>query len=181
MARPRSIDREHVLNIAEQLVTERGAGALSIGSVAQAAGITKGGVQSSFGTKEALIAAMLHRWITAYERELATRIGEQTSPLAAVAAHVDMTQYHDEGSQARAASLLAVLIQSQQHLSETQDWYRTRIAGLNPTEAADRRARLAFLATEGAFFLRFMGLLRITPGEWDSIFDDVRDLISGRV
>lgn len=179
MARPRSIDREHVLDVAEQLVAERGAGALSIGSVALAAGISKGGVQSSFGTKEALIAAMLHRWITAYERELAASIGEQPDPVSSVRAHVRLTQHHEESSNARAAGLLAVLIQSQQHLAETQEWYRARIAGLELTEAAARRARLAFLATEGAFFLRFMGLLKMVPGEWDSIFEDVRSLVDG--
>jgi AcrR family transcriptional regulator len=59
MGRRQTIDREKVLAVAEDIVGQRGAAALTIDAVAKAAGITKGGVQSAFGTKEALIAAML--------------------------------------------------------------------------------------------------------------------------
>ena len=36
-----------------------------------------------------------------------------------------------------------------------------------------RRARLAFLATEGAFFLRFFGLLPMDQKQWDATFSDI--------
>ncbi len=52
MGRKRTIDRDWVLTVAERIVGERGASALTIDAVANAAGITKGGVQSSFGTRK---------------------------------------------------------------------------------------------------------------------------------
>ena len=40
-----------------------------------------------------------------------------------------------------------------------------------------RKARLAFLAAEGAFMLRFMGLREIQDTEWQEIMDDVLALL----
>ncbi len=40
-----------------------------------------------------------------------------------------------------------------------------------------RRARLAFLAVEGAFMLRYFRLMDIGQEEWDSMLDDVRALL----
>ena len=45
MSKPRSIDRDLVLDMAEKIVTENGPAALTFDAVARAAGITKGGVQ----------------------------------------------------------------------------------------------------------------------------------------
>ena len=53
--RPRSIDRDKVLDAAEGIVAAEGAAGLTFDAVARAAGITKGGVQYCFGTKDKLI------------------------------------------------------------------------------------------------------------------------------
>ncbi len=42
IGRPRSIDRDHVLDMAEKLVAEGGLVALTMDAVAQASGVTKG-------------------------------------------------------------------------------------------------------------------------------------------
>lgn len=62
MGRQRSIDREKVLDVAEEIISTQGAAALTIDSVARAMGISKGGVQYCFGNKDALIDAMFERW-----------------------------------------------------------------------------------------------------------------------
>ena len=43
--------------------------------------------------------------------------------------------------------------------------------------AEDRSARLAFLATEGAFMLRFFGLLEMDDAQWRGIFEDIEGLL----
>src|SRR5690606_31627342 len=53
--RPRTIDRDKVLDAAEAVVMRAGAAGLTIDAVAREAGITKGGVQYAFGSKENLI------------------------------------------------------------------------------------------------------------------------------
>lgn len=62
MGRQRIIDREKVLEAAEEIVINQGATALTIDAVAKAMGISKGGVQYCFGNKDALIDAMFERW-----------------------------------------------------------------------------------------------------------------------
>jgi hypothetical protein len=62
-------------------------------------------------------------------------------------------------------------------LESTREWYRSRIAGLDLTTEEGKRARLAFLATEGAFMLRFFGLMEINQPEWDAMFADMQTLI----
>lgn len=62
MGRQRSIDRDKVLDTAEEIVATQGAAGLTIDAVAKAMGISKGGVQYCFGSKDALIDAMFDRW-----------------------------------------------------------------------------------------------------------------------
>ena len=181
MGRRKIIDRNHVLDVAEEIVASRGAGALSIGAVAEAAGITKGGVQSCFGTKEAMVAAMLDRWLAEDERRFRQIAGSNPSPLERIKAHVEATRSYDEFAQTRVASLLATLLQQSEHVAVTNRWYESRLDGLECNSDETRRAKLAFLANEGAFYLRYLGLLPIASDEWQTIFDDIRDLLDGRL
>lgn len=66
MGRKRSIDRDKVLDVAENIVHQQGVSALTIDAVAKAMEISKGGIQYCFGNKEALIDAMFDRWEKAY-------------------------------------------------------------------------------------------------------------------
>ncbi|MDI9228814.1 TetR/AcrR family transcriptional regulator, partial [Serratia bockelmannii] len=52
-----------------------------------------------------------------------------------------------------------------------------RIAGLDLTTEEGKRARLAVLATEGAFMLRYFGLMDIDQAEWETMFTDMQALI----
>jgi len=71
--RPRSIDRDHVLDMAEKIVTEGGIVALTMDAVAQASGVTKGGVQYCFGNKDGLLKAMIERWGDRFDDQVTAR------------------------------------------------------------------------------------------------------------
>lgn len=175
MGRKKVIDRDHVLDIAEQIVASKGASRLTIDAVAQAAGITKGGVQSCFSSKEAMIEAMLRRWSEGYDAAFAREVANTDDPLDRVRGHVDVTRKMEDGANARAASLLSLLLQSPEHLAWLRTWYRERIGGLDAATSEGRNARMAFLAIEGAFFLRFFGLMDLDQ-QWDSIGEDIARL-----
>lgn len=177
MGRQRSIDRDKVLDTAEEIVATQGAAGLTIDSVAKAMGISKGGVQYCFGSKDALIDAMFDRWGKAYDRVFDAIAGDNPSATTTVQAHMQATRSSDQASSAKAAGLMATLIQTPEHLDSTREWYRSRIAGLDLTSEEGKRARLAFLATEGAFMLRFFGLMEIDQPEWDAMFTDMQALI----
>lgn len=181
MGRRKKIDREVLLNAAEQIVTAHGAAALTIDALAKAVGITKGGVQYSFSTKDNLIDAMFERWEASYDEPFHEIAGDHPQPLTTVHAHIEATMRSDEASTAKAAGLLAALQQTPEHLKSTQIWYRERIAGLDTTTEEGRQARLAFLATEGAFVLRFFGLMDIGEDEWKDIFNDILASLPSKV
>lgn len=177
MGRRKTIDREMLLDVAEEIVTTQGAAALTVDAVAKAAGITKGGVQYSFGTKDALIDAMLERWAKSYAEEFDRISGANPDAVTAVRAHVEATRRSDASSNAKAASLMAALQQTPEHLASTRRWYRERLADLDTSTEEGRRARLAFFATEGAFALRFFGLMDIGEDEWADVMADIAAML----
>lgn len=177
MGRRRTIDRDQLLDAAEAVIAREGAAGLTIDAVAKEMGITKGGVQYCFGTKDALIDAIFERWGKAYDSLFEAVAGKQPTPLTRVRAHAEATQRSDELSSSKAAALMAALIQTPEHLEGSNQWYRSRLEGLDLSAPEGRRARLAFLAVEGAFMLRYFRLMDIGQDEWDSMLDDVRALL----
>ncbi len=171
MSRPKSIDRGLVLDAAERIVVEQGASHLTFESVSREVGVTKGGIQSCFGTKEGLVTAMLKRWGESYE-EAVRHLPDSPSPFQHAKDHVRLTAVaHDLN--ARSASLLAALMQSKEQLSFARGWYARHFEGFDLQSEHGRRARLAFFATEGIFLLRYLGLADIAQSDWDDFFKDV--------
>ena len=64
MGRQRTIDREKLLEAIFDIVMEQGAAALTIDTVAKKMGISKGGVQYCFNSKEAMIDAMFEHLLS---------------------------------------------------------------------------------------------------------------------
>jgi len=173
MGRPSIIDRDQVLGCAEQILRASGVAGLSIGAVAKAAGISKGGVQSAFGTREQLLQALYDRWANEYLDAVRQRVGPAPTREEAVQAHIALTRELDNQEADRAAGLMAATLDAPQVRREAQAFYRSLLEMDAPLDAAGRRARLALLATEGVFLLRCFGLLELGEDQWQGIFDDI--------
>jgi len=121
---------------------------------------------------------MFERWGKGYTEQFQRIAGDQPDPLTAVRAHVEATRISDTASHAKAASLMAALLQTPEHLLSTQAWYQERLAGLDTSTEEGRRARLAFFATEGIFHpALFCGLMDIDEGEWADVMSDIAALV----
>ncbi|EPC6968505.1 TetR/AcrR family transcriptional regulator [Providencia stuartii] len=173
MGRQRTIDRDKVLDAAENIVLNQGAAALTIDAVAKSMGISKGGVQYCFGNKDALIDAMFERWGYTYEQIFNREIEKDSSPKNRINAHRLATYEHDKVAMAKVAALMAALLQTPEYLESTRVWYRDRLRHLDTSTEHGKRARLMFLATEGAFMLRYFGLMEIDENEWQEMFHDM--------
>ncbi|MEQ4693853.1 TetR/AcrR family transcriptional regulator [Providencia manganoxydans] len=173
MGRQRTIDRDKVLDAAEDIVIKQGAAALTIDAVAKSMGISKGGVQYCFGNKEALIDAMFDRWSYSYDQIFNHEIEKDDSPENRINAHRLATYEHDKTAIAKGAALMASLLQTPEYLESTRTWYRDRLRNLDTSTEQGKRARLMFLATEGAFILRYFGLMDIDDNEWQEMFRDM--------
>lgn len=177
MARGSKISRETLLLAAERLVQWKGAAGLTIGALAAEAGVSKGGIQTMFGTKDALILSLVQHWFDRERNEFRAAL-DKSNKRDGTAVHIDQTQRLNAGSHAKIAALLAVASHSPQHSEMAQAWYAERANGFSAATDADRRQRLAFLATEGAYFLRFLVGIDFDQSAWDDIFADIRSLSS---
>lgn len=176
MPRPRSIDRERLLDLAEQAVASTGAAGLSFGAVAAAAGLSKASVQSVFGTREALIEAMLDRWITQEQKRYASVAGTRPSAKRRVLAHLETTATESADAMRRVATLLAAMAGSPHQAHRAVDWYAARVPNLSATGEEARRLRMAFMAAEGAFYMRYFVGFPISDAVWETLFDDLKRL-----
>lgn len=178
MGRRPTIDREGLLDAADRVIAEGGVTSLTIDAVAREAGVSKGGVLYSFGTKDALIEAMLDRAGKSYEGLIGAYLAAHgDEPQAAAAAHVDASHREDKLSAIRASALLASLVQSPDYQTEIQGYYRELFDKIDTTTADGRRALTATLAAEGAFLLRGLGLAEFDDAEWDAIFADIKAIV----
>lgn len=69
------------------------------------------------------------------------------------------------------ASLMAALTRSPEYLGPVQEWYEGIAAGAQGAEC------LAFLAAEGAFLLRYLGLMKLDQTTWQEISAEVASLL----
>lgn len=177
IGRPRTIDRNHLLDLAEKIVVEHGAPALTIDALAKAAGITKGGVQYCFGNKDGLVDAMLTRWGIDFDKQVTAMQNGRTDTLSHIAAHIRVTRDSDPLGDSRLAAMLASLEPSSEQLDKTRQWYRKQLDGLDVSTLQGRNTRLAFIANEGAFLLRSFQLFDLNEEEWQQIFHDIEKLL----
>ncbi|AQT04611.1 TetR/AcrR family transcriptional regulator [Acetobacter persici] len=177
MARPRTINRERVMECAEQLVQRDGALALTLDAVAREAGITKGGLQYCFGSKDDLITALIDRWIAAFDTEVQTHTPPDATPADKARAYVQVCAQMDDATRARIAGTLITLLQSPDHLKKIRDWYAGWLTSEVCHSDEARQMRTMIFAAEGAFFLRSFGFITMQDVEWQAAFADIQTLM----
>lgn len=186
MARPRNVDREAVLDAAEALLAAAGLPALTFGALAAASGVAKPTVQSVFGSRDALLAAVLQRWLAREQRRFdaelakATPAGSGPDAASRTRAHILSTAAETLATGRQMVHLLAALAVAGPHGQEgALPWYAARLGGLEATTPAQRRWRLALLAAEGAFYVRCLAQLPMEDERWEDIFKDILALADG--
>ena len=173
MGRKPTISRDGLLDVAEEIVRSRGGNALTVGALAQAAGISKGGVQYSFASKDAIIRGLIERWTSQFDALLGDQHDED--PVRFVHRYIAATRASHEAMNAKMAALLVSYLEDPANLEETRKWYQgifARLAGDGP-EA--RATRVAFLAVEGLFLMRINGI--DADGSWKRLLDDVEAVL----
>lgn len=160
---------------------EKGPTGLTIAAVAERMGITNGGVQYSFRSKESLIAAMFERWQEEYAEHMIELGAVPDDDVSRIRAHIAYGSNYDDRSRRGAPTLLVSLLNSPQHMVQVRRWYRNRVDAIDVSTDEGRWLRLAFLAMEGAFLMRLFGLIEMDGDEWRSIVADVWALCDGKL
>jgi len=68
---PERSTKTRILTAAHQVILTQGADALTLETVAEVAGLSKGGLLYHFPSKEALLEALVAEWIATFERDVA--------------------------------------------------------------------------------------------------------------
>jgi AcrR family transcriptional regulator len=169
LGRKPTITREGLLAIAEGIVRSEGAAGLTIDALAMAAGISKGGVQYSFSSKDDLVRALIVRWTHQFDALLGEMVGVEPANL--VRKYIKVMRSSQAAMNAKMAGLMIAYIQNPRNVIETRQWYRSMFERLGGGASDAQAARVALLAVEGLFLLRIAGIDE--DGEWTAFLDDV--------
>lgn len=172
MGRKPTITREGLLGIAEGIVHAEGAAGLTIDALARAAGISKGGVQYSFASKDDLVRALIERWTHQFDELLGEMEG--LAPADLVRKYIGVMRNSQAAMNAKMAGLMIAYIQNPQNVTETRQWYRSMFERLGGGTSEAQAARVALLAADGLFLLRIAGIDE--NGEWSGFLDDVESV-----
>lgn len=154
--------RSRILDAAEQLVTDDGARNLTLDAVAQAAGVSKGGLLYHFPNKDALLAGMIERHIDL----LNARCSLERSRLPDACASTELKSWilgvlqpHRAREEAGAA-LLAAAANNPALLDGVRRRYAEHVTQLETLGEGFPRAAVILLAVDG---LMFGEAWRVTP------------------
>lgn len=176
MARPRTLDRDKLLDAAERIVAKAGAAGLTFGSLATEADVPKASIQSAFGSREVLMDAVLDRWLVREQARFDAQLDGRTSARDRMLAHIRVTSEMTKEEGDGVAALVAALASGgDAGGGSSARWYRARVGTLEAITEEDRRLRIAFLAAEGAYYLRNLFGLPMTDELWRQIFNDLHE------
>jgi len=160
-----------ILDAAEALVRERGVAGLTIEAAAQGAGVSKGGLLYHFGTKEALLIAMLERLGKIMAADVDAMIAQQPPGPGQVTRAVlewafgDMADVINE----RCDRIAAVFLAAFHHDPALLNPARAIIADLRKALAVDGLANgngMAIMAAgDGLLMARIFGLYSLSDEE----------------
>lgn len=153
--------RERVLEAAERVVTETGAARLTLDAVAQAAGVSKGGLLYHFPSKESLLGALAQRYVDSCEHCIEAAkgsLGQGESGRDLKACIVGMLS-NEPRSRAMGAAFLAAAVSDPMLLEVIRERIDQHTQELAAQGADFARAAIVTLAIDG---LKMREALRIS-------------------
>lgn len=165
--------RERILLCARQITMEQGATNLTIDSVAERSGLSKGGVLYHFPSKKALMSAMIQQYADLLESRLQQgmrRHKEAFDPLLpGYASWFTSFSKNDQGSRSWGSSLFAVHSFDPKLLEPLAAWYQQLAERVRSSPVQFEDAAIIILALEGLFYLKLFDLDALTSEEHQRI------------
>ncbi|MEK6346841.1 MAG: TetR/AcrR family transcriptional regulator [Burkholderia sp.] len=158
--------RSQLLSAAADIATELGVHAVTLDAVAERAGVSKGGLQYHFRSKQALFDALFAQTLERFELQMRTRIDGDPHPQGANARaylHAAMA----EAAPAASTNLLRVLVSSMMTDPDARERWAApmrEIARPDPLPL-DAAARLMIcrLAADGMWISELLGYQNLSP------------------
>lgn len=166
--------RDRILEAAERVITEVGAARLTLDGVAQAAGVSKGGLLYHFPSKESLVGALAQRYVETWDECMVvakTTVGEgKASDLKSCIVGV-------LGADPRSKAMGAVLLAAAANDLGLLEVIRARIAEytaeIEATSADFARAAIVSLAVDGLKMRESLRISPFTPAQREQIVNEL--------
>lgn len=175
MGRHRKIDREALLDAAQDVLLREGAANLTIEAVAANAGISKASVLYDYKTKQALVRAMIERRLdTEWERVCDIKCSLESSPDAGIQSWIQASRRELSDEDRMLAMGMMVALAGEPDLKRLSHQFFERMLATTVDSATHPRgARLAMLAVEGLKLLDFLGVHKWPKDEFEEILRDI--------
>jgi AcrR family transcriptional regulator len=162
--------RERLLDAAERLVLETGAGHLTLDAVAKFAGVSKGGLLYHFPSKDALLEAMLARYLHDIDARVAARSqgrggDSRTRRAREFRERMKVLLELPTNRRAAGAALIAASADKPELMAQCRARYRTVVDELAHLPGGFECAALAMLAVSGLVFGELLQLSPYTAAE----------------
>jgi len=154
--------RGRILDAAEQLVADQGASSLTLDAVAQAAGVSKGGLLYHYPNKDALLAAMIERHCDDLDERCARELEglPADQPSSRLKASILGVLTPRAGREDVGAALLAAAANKPALLDGARARYAEHVAQLTASGGCFARSAVIMLAVDG---LMLGEVWRLTP------------------
>ncbi|MGV3490530.1 MAG: TetR/AcrR family transcriptional regulator [Devosia sp.] len=147
--------RRAILDHAQQLVLRDGVGNVTIQAVADAAGVTKGGVFHHFANKQALLSAMFVDMVDKLDAAITAHIAEDGGPGCFTRAYVDVLLVNDTFGVGSPFDALGVAAGTDAAMGQLWlDWVSNRLALHADTDSGPDLQIIRF-ACDGAWLSYF--------------------------
>jgi AcrR family transcriptional regulator len=161
--------RERILEAAEQVVSDVGAGNMTLDAVAAAAGVSKGGLLYHFASKEALLKGMVDRHMDDHQARLAAthaRLGNTPATYLRAFLETEMELAREEThSAAVSRSFLAAAANFPSLLERPRREFAAHFARLREAGGNFPLAALVSLAYDGLYFGDIFEISALTAEE----------------
>lgn len=196
MGRKRIVTRDAILDAAEEVIGNGRGHHFSLQLVAEAANITKGSIAHNFKTKDDLILAVFKREAARFHREAAVAAEAQNAepaqperektqrdafgyradndPLDLVLGWIEATRRENEASLSKAAGLVINMMDPEPRRDAIVASYAHILKEIDMDTPVGRAAFVAFMAVEGIFLLRGLGIVGFSEDEWKKSLDVIR-------
>ena len=158
--------RGKILDAAEAIVLESGAGHMTLDAVAERAEVSKGGLLYHFPSKEALLKGMLERLLTLLEErqnEKGKRLTEE--PGGEIKAFILSRVERDPKREQMGSAVLAAVAHGPTLLQPAREEIRRRLAGMLRSGLSFERAAVIFFAVQGLTLLELLSLSPLSVKE----------------
>lgn len=162
--------RHRILDAAERLIQADGVPGLTIARAAAEAGVSKGGLLHHFGSKEALLSALLERLAGVVQEAFDETVAAVTEGPGRIARACIAWQFEDAaGADERTDRAAAVFLAAHHHDPRLLEPIRVVLAGFRARVEGDGlppgHGTVVWAACDGLFMARLFGLYALTAAE----------------